>query len=239
MNRVYWVRHGENRANLTKEFSYKRIDYPLTPKGIFQAEQTADYFAEQSVDAVFSSPLKRAQQTAGMIGARLGLPVTVIEELREINVGNLEGGVPTPENWNTHDRILISWWRGERELAFPDGENGFELIERVQTGLNRILTGREDQNLIVVSHIGCLLMSLAGLVPAVQNGWLTAHGFGNCAFTEFLFEQRAGRISGQVSRWGVSGHLSGFASRQEHLVSLVHGVDISPDRPIGMAEKTV
>ena len=37
MNRIYLVRHGENTANLTKEFSHRRVDYSLTPKGILQA----------------------------------------------------------------------------------------------------------------------------------------------------------------------------------------------------------
>ena len=41
INRIYLVRHGENRANLTKEFSYRLVDYPLTEKGILQAQQTA------------------------------------------------------------------------------------------------------------------------------------------------------------------------------------------------------
>lgn len=42
MNIIYLVRHGENKANLTKEFSYKKVDYPLTPKGVIQAQQTYD-----------------------------------------------------------------------------------------------------------------------------------------------------------------------------------------------------
>jgi broad specificity phosphatase PhoE len=38
MTRVYLVRHGENKANITKEFSSRKVDYPLTPKGRLQAE---------------------------------------------------------------------------------------------------------------------------------------------------------------------------------------------------------
>ena len=41
MTHLYLIRHGENLANLTKEFSYLKVDYPLTPKGRLQAEQTA------------------------------------------------------------------------------------------------------------------------------------------------------------------------------------------------------
>ena len=43
-NTIYLVRHGENTANITKEFSYKLVDYSLTAKGVQQAEQTAEYF---------------------------------------------------------------------------------------------------------------------------------------------------------------------------------------------------
>ena len=41
MTHLYLIRHGENLANLTKEFSYLKVDYPLTPKGKLQAAQTA------------------------------------------------------------------------------------------------------------------------------------------------------------------------------------------------------
>jgi broad specificity phosphatase PhoE len=65
MNRLYLVRHGENRANLTKEFSSRLVDYPLTAKGVLQAQQTADYFQQRAgaggIDAVYSSPLKRSR----------------------------------------------------------------------------------------------------------------------------------------------------------------------------------
>ena len=42
MQRVFLIRHGENQANLTKEFSYRLVDYPLNAKGILQARQTAE-----------------------------------------------------------------------------------------------------------------------------------------------------------------------------------------------------
>ena len=62
MNTIYLVRHGENRANLTKEFSYKVVDYSLTPKGALQAQQTAQFFQDKQIHEVYTSPLKRAPQ---------------------------------------------------------------------------------------------------------------------------------------------------------------------------------
>ena len=62
MNTLYLVRHGENRANLTKQFSYKTVDYPLTPKGVLQAQQTAEFFQDKQIDEIYASPLKRASR---------------------------------------------------------------------------------------------------------------------------------------------------------------------------------
>ncbi len=93
MNLVYLLRHGENTANLTKEFSCRKIDYSLTPRGILQAQQTAAFFQSQAIDAIYASPLKRAAETAAIIADALALPVTTIEELREIDVGPLEDAV--------------------------------------------------------------------------------------------------------------------------------------------------
>ena len=60
MTHLYLIRHGENLANLTKEFSYRKVDYSLTPKGKLQAEQTARTLQDRGIAAVYSSPLRRA-----------------------------------------------------------------------------------------------------------------------------------------------------------------------------------
>jgi len=59
-NRLYLVRHGENLANLTKEFSYRQVDYSLTPKRVLQAQQTAACFTDKNIHEIYASPLKRA-----------------------------------------------------------------------------------------------------------------------------------------------------------------------------------
>src|SRR5206468_3641607 len=68
MNTLYLIRHGENTANLTREFSHRAVDYSLTPKGMLQAQQTAEYFKTRRVDAIYTSPLKRALETAQIVG---------------------------------------------------------------------------------------------------------------------------------------------------------------------------
>src|SRR5579864_5128475 len=119
MNTVYFVRHGENPANLTREFSYRLVDYPLTENGVRQAQETARYLRDRGITAVYASPLKRAMQTAQIIAAPLGLPVTVVESFREVNVGALERQLPTPETWALHDAICAAWAAGNADMCFP------------------------------------------------------------------------------------------------------------------------
>ena len=233
MNRVFWVRHGENRANLTNEFSYKKIDYPLTSKGVLQAEQTADYFASYSIDAVFSSPLKRARGTADIIAARVGQPVTVVEEFREINVGWLEGSPPTAENWTIHDQIITDWWSGRREAAFPGGENGIALGERVKAGFYKVLAGRDHQNIVIAGHSGCILFSLVDLLPGEDVSSLLDHELCNGGIAEFLMEVTEGRILAKLVLWDETVHLSGLAVNQVY--SFVRPLDstVLLDQPAG------
>src|SRR4051812_43185464 len=128
---LYVVRHGENPANLNREFSYKLIDYSLTPKGVRQAEETANFFRDKDIHEVYSSPLKRALETAEIIAAPHGLPVAIVEGFRENNVGDLEKEPPTDENWALHDRIIGDWFAGRHDSAFPGGEDFHTLVGRV------------------------------------------------------------------------------------------------------------
>ncbi len=77
-----------------------------------QAQQTAAFFQTQTIDAIYTSPLKRAAETASIIGDALSLPVTTIEALREINVGELEDANDLSQAWDLHNDILQSWFDG-------------------------------------------------------------------------------------------------------------------------------
>jgi broad specificity phosphatase PhoE len=136
---LYVVRHGENPANINREFSYKLIDYSLTPKGVRQAEETAVFFRDKDIHEVYSSPLKRALETAEIIAAPLGLPVVIREEFRENNVGDLEKEPPTDENWALHDRIIADWYAGRHDSTFPGGEDFHTLVGRVRAGIIGVL----------------------------------------------------------------------------------------------------
>ncbi|MFN8540716.1 MAG: histidine phosphatase family protein [Thermomicrobiales bacterium] len=89
---LFVVRHGENPANINREFSYKLIDYSLTPEGVRQAEETAAFFRDKDIHEVWSSPLKRAVETAEIIAAPHGLPVGLVEGVPGEQRGRPGGG---------------------------------------------------------------------------------------------------------------------------------------------------
>lgn len=210
-NTLYLVRHGENLANITKEFSYKLVDYSLTPKGVIQAEQTAEFFRAMSIDAMYSSPLKRARETAEIIARPHGLPVMLLEEFREVNVGNLELMPPTEASWRLHDRVVDEWKRGHEEVAFPGGENFLQLIERSRRGLLEATRGRSGQRIVIAAHGGILTAIVRNFCPDV-SAEITHAGMHNCAITEIELTTRNEELVGSLCSWACVTHLSGEAA---------------------------
>lgn len=213
MNTLYLVRHGENLANLTREFSCRRVDYSLTEKGVLQAEQTAAVFAALPIAAVCSSPLRRAHETAHILATPHGLPVTICEPFREVNVGRLEDEPSSDENWALHDRIFAAWRAGEDSARFPGGESYAELCSRMREGLRRAVAGRDGQRLVIVAHGGIFaatLHEICGNIPANATDYWHLH---NCSITELTLEEAGDTLHGELIRWGDCDHLSGEAAQ--------------------------
>lgn len=212
MNTIYLVRHAENPANLTKEFSYKKVDYSLTPKGVIQAQQTAEYFKDKNIDAIYTSPLKRTRETAHIIGQSLGLEPIVMEHFREINVGSLEGQPPTEEVWAVHNRIIMSWFTGTPERPFPDGENYITLLERMRTGLQEVTRDRDNQNIVIVGHGGIFSATIKDICQNVDLRELLKKENHNCAITEIELDCTNDTVAGTLKCWASHSHMNGEAA---------------------------
>lgn len=220
MNTLYLVRHGENLANINHEFSYRKVDYWLTERGVQQAEQTAAYFAAltggptgRRIDAIYSSPLKRAAQTARIIGAATGHDVAIIEEFREINCGDFDGAPPTDALWEQHDDILRSWRNGDLHVRFPGGEDYHTLLARVRSGLSQAVAGRDGHHVVIVAHGGIVGASLKDVCPEVDHSITWTVPNRNCAITEIeLHTDGVGagieRARGILKRWAACDHLA-------------------------------
>jgi broad specificity phosphatase PhoE len=224
MNTVYLIRHGEAFSNLSHVFSYRKIDLSLTPKGQLQARQMAAAFQQHPVDEIYASPLKRTVETAEILACSLGIPFTVIENFREVNVGDLEGLDDLEQAWRINFDTWAAWARGQVDLSYPGGEDWNCLYRRMVDGLYPLLEGQEERRIAVVAHGGIITATLARLVDNINFYDMFSSPSHNCSITETRLHAQDGRITGELVRWSDISHLSGEAA------VLLPGVPEDPSR---------
>jgi probable phosphoglycerate mutase len=157
---TYLARHGQTEWNLAGR-RQGRLDSPLTALGVHQAQRNAELLKHEHIDAIYSSPLGRAQRTAGIIGDVLGVPTQVLPDLAELDHGDWSG--------LTSAELDADWpeERAARALSkytypFPGGESYADAEVRIVRALGAIAASRP----LIVSHemVGRLLVRrLAGL----------------------------------------------------------------------------
>jgi broad specificity phosphatase PhoE len=175
---VHWARHGENVANRSRTFSYRVFDGDLTALGIAQAERLGDVLlqAGHGYGLLVCSPLRRARQTAGIVSARLGIPVEVeLDDLREVNVGDLDGS-NDEESWQIYDRTLAAWRAGQLSRRFPGGESGHELAARIGRALGTVTDMALTHDAIVIAHGANIRAALPALTGQADPGTDLATG---------------------------------------------------------------
>lgn len=173
--RVVFARHGESTANLAGIFA-NRPGHPhdLTPAGIAQAEALARSLVDFGITHIYTSPLRRAVQTAVIIGDRFGIPVTEMDALREYDVGDHEGHPYTGEQawrWDRYAAVEADWRRGIRDARHPGGESLAELDDRFLTLMDAMpVRHTPAETVLAVSHGGLLRVVLPTIVRGLSRG---------------------------------------------------------------------
>ena len=212
MNKIILVRHGENVANITKEFSYKTVDYSLTEKGILQAEQTAEFLKTKKIDFIYSSPLKRAYETAEIIAKTLNKSFEINENFRELNVGILEGMKPDKNTWNIFFNVIQKWLTGISSESFPEGENLDQLTKRFKNGIMDISYGKNEKIILVVGHGGIFTNGIIELSKITNKKEFYNKDNNNCSISELIVEINKSELSIEILDWANVDHLSGEAT---------------------------
>lgn len=158
--RIILVRHGETEWNRLHRFQ-GRSDIPLNSKGNNQARALGLALQEETITAIYASPLKRALETALHIG-RFHPATPLIKEsgLMEMDLGDFEG--MEAQRWATeHHTFRKAWEKNPATLHMPGGESLVEVQQRAVDTLERICKSYGvDSTLIICSHnfvIGSLL----------------------------------------------------------------------------------
>jgi broad specificity phosphatase PhoE len=213
VNRLLLVRHGENPANLTKEFSHRKVDYSLTHKGLLQARQTAEHLARLALDGVWSSPLKRAAETAAEAARPHARPVQILEDLREMDVGTLEGMESLERAWALYAEVMRAWLGGDPGHRFPGGESRTELNGRFRRALETITKDQSDKTFLVVGHGGIFFHGVAELCGIEDQKAFFGKESYNCSISTVDSIVEAGAQRFVLVDWASIAHLSGEAAQ--------------------------
>lgn len=165
---LYCVRHGESVYNAQRRIQ-GQTDVELSPLGLAQGRAVVQALAALPIEAVYSSPLRRARQTAELLAATLGLDVLVDPRLSEIHAGIFQGldwdqiEARYPEEgrrWRSHDP----------DFVIPGGESRRQLEARAVEAFEAIRR-RGHRRAAIVAHGGLLTAALRGLlgIPSGRN----------------------------------------------------------------------
>jgi probable phosphoglycerate mutase len=159
------VRHGESQAAIDGEM-FDLVDGQgdpaLHPAGRVQAERVADRLQHEPLDAIYVSTLRRTSETAAPLAARLGLEPIVLPDLREVHLGEWEGGLLRKHASEGHP-IAMRIAEEERWDVIPGAESSEALERRVRQAIATIAERHPDQRVAVFTHGGWIgqMMSIA------------------------------------------------------------------------------
>ena len=165
---LYLIRHAESAYNAEGRIQ-GQSDPPLSALGHRQSQLLAAARGELPVEAVYSSPLARAMDTARPLAEALKLEIRARPELMELNAGIFQG-----RSWSELADVFPAeaacWASQDPDFRIPGGESRRELMVRGRAALEAIRVGGERQ-VAVVSHGGILAAALKSLlrIPAERN----------------------------------------------------------------------
>jgi broad specificity phosphatase PhoE len=161
---VLFIRHGESEANRANVIVSYQGDPALTDKGIKEAQLVAQRWADVPLAGVFSSPLKRTQQTAAYF-LRPGMSVVVDDRLHEIGLGRWDG--LTIEEIEARDALRYRQWKEDPELgAAGGGEPLSAVADRVQSFLSDLRHQYDEGTFVAATHSDCLKALLLSVLHA-------------------------------------------------------------------------
>lgn len=155
----YLLRHGVSESNDKNIFAARKIDLPLTPTGIQQAEAQARTLKNVGFEKIYTSPLLRAIQTAEIVGRSFGLKPITTDCLCEIDVGILDGqSMADAYYWRIWEQTLKEWEKNKENIGFPEGETLNDIKARFTKFLNEL--EETQQPSLIVSHCGFLIVAI-------------------------------------------------------------------------------
>jgi broad specificity phosphatase PhoE len=169
---VTLVRHGQTERSMRKAYS-GRLDVPLTAEGREQARRCAARLAsDATIDAIFSSPLVRARDTAQAIADATGAPLTVDERLTEIDYAPFEG-LDRAGALARFGQAFADWRDDPFGAPVPGMETLEQALERARPATADALAAADHP--VIVGHQGILRVVLVALGKLAPEDYFARH----------------------------------------------------------------
>ena len=164
MTKVYVVRHGQTAWNLEEVFR-GRADIPLDETGKKEVHLAGEALKDETLHAVYSSPLSRSMETAENIAKFHSLPVVPLEAIVDISYGEWEG-VSLEKVEQNYPDLYALWLNEPHKVRFPKGETLEEVRLRTMGAIEDLVQKHQQENIVLVAHrvpnkvICCALLGL-------------------------------------------------------------------------------
>ena len=184
MLEIILVRHGETEWNVGEVFR-GRIDIELNETGLKQAGLLAEYLSNEKIDAVYSSPLKRALKAAEMIASYHKLDVEIAPGLIDFDYGEWQG-LPHQEVRDKYRELYAEWVSHPHQVKMVDGESLDEVRKRAMDVVERVIAKYEGSVALVSHRVvnKVLICALLGLDNC--HFWNIRQD--TCGITNFTYE---------------------------------------------------
>lgn len=152
------IRHGEPEGGVMYRGSK---DDPLSETGWAQMRLAIQKAKDdgQQWDKIITSPMQRCRAFSEWLGETENMAVEVVDDLREMHFGDLEGMKPDVA-WAAYPELLKLLWSAPEKHSPPNGENFGEFVERISRALHYVIDTHDHQRLLVVVHGGVIRASL-------------------------------------------------------------------------------
>lgn len=169
MTKLLLVRHGITEFNSNRRFcGYSDIE--LSATGYKQVERLRGRLADEQIDAVYCSDLRRAVVTAEIISSGYEVDIVTCSELREINYGDAEG-LTFDEIDRLYPELAESITNFSSELNFPGGESFDKFTGRVSKFSDQLDKHAPSETILIVSHGGPIRTLVCHLLDMDQSHW--------------------------------------------------------------------
>lgn len=198
---LYLIRHGRQSSRLCN------VNVNLSEAGFRQARLAGERLALKKIDAVYSSDLIRAVETAQEANKLWNVPHFIRPELREISFGDMEG-MSDEAIAVTFQEFKKEQARMDQDLPYPGGECAADVIKRAMPVFEEIASGG-FQNVAVVTHGGVIRTMVAAFLHMEPKDYrLLGNSLENCSITEVRWLEAANRFT--VERFNDYAHLEPY-----------------------------